>query len=146
MNAVVIGVGATLVMDGWALFLRRGFGVASLDFAMLGRWIGHLVRGRVYHERIGQSAPVAHERADRIGERGDLDAEVVDWEPSGALFSGPTGLEAIECLLAEAPAWLAPGGVFVCEIGATQTAALTGPGRVIRQDLAGRDRVLVARW
>jgi hypothetical protein len=62
MDAVVIGVGATLVMDGWALLLRRGFGVASLDFAMLGRWIGHLARGRVYHERIGQSAPVAHER------------------------------------------------------------------------------------
>jgi hypothetical protein len=63
MEAVVIGVGATLVMDAWALILRRGFGVASLDFAMLGRWIGHLARGRFRHERIGQSAPVAHERA-----------------------------------------------------------------------------------
>ena len=63
MEVVVIGVGATLVMDAWALFLRRCFGVASLDFAMLGRWVGHLARGRVRHERIGQSAPVAHERA-----------------------------------------------------------------------------------
>ncbi|MGE3401674.1 MAG: DUF2938 domain-containing protein [Vicinamibacterales bacterium] len=63
MEAVVIGVGATLVMDAWALVLRRGFGVASLDFGMLGRWIGHLARGRVRHERIGHSAPIAHERA-----------------------------------------------------------------------------------
>lgn len=80
------------------------------------------------------------------GERPDLDVEVVDWEPAGALFAGPTGLEAIEHLLAEAPSWLAPTGVFVCEIGATQGPALAGPGRAIRKDLAGRDRILVARW
>ena len=61
-SAVAIGVGATVVMDLWALLLRRGFGVASLDLALLGRWIGHLARGRVRHESIARSASVRHER------------------------------------------------------------------------------------
>ena len=60
-HSIVIGVGATAVMDLWAAFLRRGFRVASLDYALLGRWIGHFPRGR-RHESIGQAAPVRYER------------------------------------------------------------------------------------
>lgn len=60
--AVVIGMGATAVMDLWALFLRRCFGVASLDLALLGRWVGHFPRGRFVHESIGTAAPVRYER------------------------------------------------------------------------------------
>ncbi|MCC6622246.1 MAG: DUF2938 domain-containing protein [Deltaproteobacteria bacterium] len=61
LRAVVIGVGATLVMDVWALALRR-LGVRSLDMGLLGRWIGHLRRGRWAHARIADAAPIAHER------------------------------------------------------------------------------------
>jgi hypothetical protein len=61
-HALVIGVGATVVMDLWALFLRRCFGVASLDLALLGRWIGHFARGRFRHESIARAAPVRHEQ------------------------------------------------------------------------------------
>jgi len=61
-QAAAIGMGATMVMDLWAMLLRRGFGVASLDMALLGRWIGHLPRGRVRHRSIAQAAPVNHER------------------------------------------------------------------------------------
>jgi len=61
-HAIVIGVGATAVMDLWAAFLRRCFRVKSLDYALLGRWIGHLLHGRVRHESIGHAAPVRHER------------------------------------------------------------------------------------
>ena len=60
--AVVIGIGATAVMDSWALFLRRGYGVASLDLALLGRWIGHFPRGRFVHASIGKAPPVPYER------------------------------------------------------------------------------------
>ena len=81
-----------------------------------------------------------------IADDEELDASVRDWEPSGALFVGPTGLECIEMVLAGSPPWLAPGGVLVVEIGAGQGAALAGSSRTIRSDLAGRDRVLVARW
>jgi hypothetical protein len=59
--AVVIGVGATLVMDLWALLLKRCFGVPSLDFSMVGRWVGHLPRGRWMHASIAKSSPIAGE-------------------------------------------------------------------------------------
>lgn len=62
LRTFAIGTGATLVMDGWAALLRR-FGIPSLDFALLGRWIGHLREGVWFHDRIGAAAPVAHELA-----------------------------------------------------------------------------------
>ena len=40
-------------------------------------------------------------------EMADLPAEVREWEPHQALCSGPTGLEDIERIVAEAPRWLA---------------------------------------
>lgn len=61
-HAVVIGAGATMVMDLWAALLRRALGVASLDLALLGRWIGHFPRGRFRHERIALAAPIRGER------------------------------------------------------------------------------------
>lgn len=60
LHALLIGVGATLVMDVWARLLGS-LGVPSLSFALLGRWIGHLPRGRWRHERIAGAAPVRHE-------------------------------------------------------------------------------------
>ena len=61
VRAVLIGVGATIVMDLWALVRKRVFGVASLDYRMLGRWIGNLPRGQLAHENIGKAAPVRGE-------------------------------------------------------------------------------------
>ena len=63
VRAVVIGVGATVVMDLWAVLLKRVFGIGGLDYAMVGRWIGHLPRGRLVHDGIGKAPPVAGERA-----------------------------------------------------------------------------------
>ncbi|HUH10314.1 MAG TPA: DUF2938 domain-containing protein [Brevundimonas sp.] len=62
MRATLIGVGATVVMDLWAIVLKRVFGTPSLNYAMVGRWIGHLHRGRFTHAGIAQSAPVRGER------------------------------------------------------------------------------------
>lgn len=81
-----------------------------------------------------------------------LDASVDDWEPTSALRSGPRGLECYEQILAAAPRWLAPDGVLVAEIGATQGPAVAELARaagfaevVIRPDHAGHDRIVVAR-
>jgi len=63
LHAVLIGVGATAVMDAWALFLRGCFGLPSLNYAMVGRWLGHLPEGQFVHRNIAQSAPVAGETA-----------------------------------------------------------------------------------
>ena len=79
-------------------------------------------------------------------------AEVADWEPRGALVSGPTGLEAIEVIVAGATEWLTPTGTLVVEIGETQGDAVLAlaahagfADARIEPDLAGRDRALVAR-
>ncbi len=60
-DALVIGVGATAVLDLWSVLQRRVFGIPTLDFGMVGRWLGHLPRGRFRHEAIGRAAPVKGE-------------------------------------------------------------------------------------
>ena len=62
MPSLLIGGGATVLMDLWLLFLRRGLGMRTLDYAMLGRWLGHIPRGTYVHENIGKAAPVPGER------------------------------------------------------------------------------------
>ena len=42
--AALLGIGATAVMDAWLLLLKR-LGVPTLNFAFIGRWVGHLLRG-----------------------------------------------------------------------------------------------------
>lgn len=61
-KVVFVGAGATAVMDVWGM-AQRTLGMPTLDFAMVGRWAGHLVRGRFMHNVIGKSAPIAGERA-----------------------------------------------------------------------------------
>lgn len=63
LRVVLVGAGATLVMDIWGLLLRHVYGVAGLDYRLLGRWLGHLPRGRFRHDPIGRAAPVAGEAA-----------------------------------------------------------------------------------
>jgi release factor glutamine methyltransferase len=86
-------------------------------------------------------------------EWGGLDPVVKDFDPVAALVAGPSGLEDLAVVITGAPEHLAPGGALVCEIGAaqgdavTRLAAATGARHLeVRVDLAGRDRVLVARW
>ncbi|WP_394825810.1 DUF2938 domain-containing protein [Pendulispora albinea] len=62
VRAALIGIGATAVMDLWAIFLKRAFGVLSLDYRLLGRWLGHLPSGQLVHESIAKARPVAGER------------------------------------------------------------------------------------
>ncbi len=62
VRALLMGIGATLVMDLWAILLRRGFGVSSLDYAMVGRWLGHMPAGRFAHERIAAAPAIPGER------------------------------------------------------------------------------------
>ncbi|WP_044875431.1 DUF2938 domain-containing protein [Pseudomonas sp. LFM046] len=62
IKVVFIGVGATAVMDIWLTFLKR-MGVQTLNFAFIGRWVGHLFRGRIAHQAIARSEPVSGELA-----------------------------------------------------------------------------------
>lgn len=57
----VMGIAGTAAMDIWAWFLAR-LGVAAFpNWAMPGRWLAHVFRGRVWHEDIGHAAPVSGE-------------------------------------------------------------------------------------
>ncbi len=58
----LVGVGATAVMDLW-LLLQQRLGLPTGNFAMVGRWVGHLASGRVAHGAIAKAPPVAHEGA-----------------------------------------------------------------------------------
>jgi release factor glutamine methyltransferase len=82
----------------------------------------------------------------------ELEPIVRDWEPRGALFGGSDGLDAIRHLVAEAPAWLQPGGWLVLEIGSghgQRVAELLDDAGfeevAISADLGGHDRVAVGR-
>jgi release factor glutamine methyltransferase len=82
----------------------------------------------------------------------ELPEVVAAHEPRGALVSGPSGTEAIESLLEGALQWLAPGASFVCEIAPHQANTMIDRARalgyhevMVRNDLTGRARVLVAR-
>jgi hypothetical protein len=59
---VLMGVTGSALMDAWSLILRRRFHVPTLDYALLGRWIGHFPQGRFFHERIASADPVRGER------------------------------------------------------------------------------------
>ncbi len=61
VRSLLLGTGATLTMDLWAALLRR-FGVPSLNFALLGRWLGHLPKGRWFHESIAKAPSVRGEK------------------------------------------------------------------------------------
>ena len=51
-GAIAIGIGATLLMDAWNLFLKRAFAIPSLNYCLLGRWLGHLPGGTLRHANI----------------------------------------------------------------------------------------------
>lgn len=61
-RGAVMGVGASALIDTWALLLRRAFGISSLDYRLLGRWLGHMRGGRFFHQRIAAAPSLWFER------------------------------------------------------------------------------------
>ena len=59
--AVLVGLGATFLIDLWALLLRRGFKIPSLDYCLLGRWLLHMPGGTFAHRSIAAAPPRPHE-------------------------------------------------------------------------------------
>ncbi|MGO4354771.1 DUF2938 domain-containing protein [Rhizobium sp. RAF36] len=62
-RGIVIGIGATVLMDIWAIVLHRFFGQSAANWAPVGRWFYHLKNGIVFHDSIGNAAPYEHELA-----------------------------------------------------------------------------------
>ncbi len=88
-----------------------------------------------------------------IAEDDSSPAPGLRFEPQQALFSGPEGLNDLKFLVRQVPEHLKPGGVFLCEIGAMQSAAIADFAEKevkaltlkIHQDLSGLDRVIECR-
>lgn len=59
-RVVLVGIGATLVMDVWTTVLKA-LGVPTLNYALLGRWAGHLGRGQLMHASIGKAVSIRGE-------------------------------------------------------------------------------------
>jgi release factor glutamine methyltransferase len=129
-----------------ALTVARGnaarLNLRQIEF-LAGDWFGPLT-GRRFEAIVSNPPYVA---------LGDVALAALRYEPAGALSPGPTGLESLRHLIAEAAAHLERGGWLLLEHGADQAdavaAALVAAGyaRVrCHRDLAGRDRVTEGRW
>jgi release factor glutamine methyltransferase len=116
---------------------------------------------RVEFRRGALFEPVAGERFDVVVSNPPyvaeddaplLQPEVRDWEPAGALFGGPDGLEVVSALVEHAAEHLEPGGLLALELGEGQTeavgaqvASVGGFGEpTILRDLAGKRRFVTA--
>jgi Protein of unknown function (DUF2938) len=53
---VAVGLGATLFMDLWALFLKRSFGTPSANYCLVGRWFRHMPEGTFTHASIANAS------------------------------------------------------------------------------------------
>ena len=62
LEVILIGIGATLLIDLWAVILQRAFNVSSLNWSMVGRWIGHCFLGKFKHENISNAPVIKHEK------------------------------------------------------------------------------------
>jgi len=63
IQAALIGSGATVAMDAWGMARKRLFGIPSMSYGLVGRWLAHLPRGRLRHDAIAKSPPVRGELA-----------------------------------------------------------------------------------
>lgn len=63
LTAVLVGVGATLLLDLWSLLLQRAFKVPLPNFCLLGRWLRHMTEGVFAHSAIASTPPKRFECA-----------------------------------------------------------------------------------
>lgn len=52
---IALGVGATAVLDLWALLLKRALNVPSANYCFVGRWLRYMPEGTFKHQSIASS-------------------------------------------------------------------------------------------
>ncbi|MBW8825304.1 MAG: peptide chain release factor N(5)-glutamine methyltransferase [Acidobacteria bacterium] len=87
-----------------------------------------------------------------VAEDDVLPAEVRDWEPHGALIAGPSGIEDLDRIVEEAPAWLDRPGALVVECAPHQTEVVASLAEAagfdeveVGLDLSARPRFVLCR-
>jgi hypothetical protein len=52
IRIISIGIGATLIADLWALFLKHAFKITAPNFCLVGRWLRYIPEGIFKHSNI----------------------------------------------------------------------------------------------
>ena len=99
LKGIVIGIGATVLMDLWAVFLWKAARQARPNWAPVGRWFWHLKNGTIFHDDISSAEPYAHELA--LGWIGHYAVGIL-YGVILALLAGPAWFAAPTFL----PAWI----------------------------------------
>jgi hypothetical protein len=63
IRAALVGIGGTIILDVYAMLMARLFGVSATNWAMVGRWIGHMPDWQFVQPSLGKAAPVSGELA-----------------------------------------------------------------------------------
>ena len=63
LDGILIGLGATALMDVWTQGLGRLPGQSPPNWTLVGRWFRHLPQGRVFHPDITAADPSERDRA-----------------------------------------------------------------------------------
>lgn len=63
LRILAIGVTATVAIDLWATFANKVLGWPRTNWALVGRWIGHMREGQFTHVSIAASPAIVHESA-----------------------------------------------------------------------------------
>ncbi|NOI67166.1 DUF2938 domain-containing protein [Vibrio sp. 99-8-1] len=61
LQTILVGIGATIIMDAWALLQKRLLGIPSLNYALVARWVVLIPRGKLIHRPIMATPPVKGE-------------------------------------------------------------------------------------
>lgn len=62
-QGIAVGVMATIGLDIWAAIVKYGFRLPTANWALVGRWFGHMPRGVFVHRAIAEATPVRNELA-----------------------------------------------------------------------------------
>ena len=61
LSTILIGLGATLTSDLWALFLKHVFKITPSSFCLVGRWFRYMPEGTFRHSNIVFASPKSAE-------------------------------------------------------------------------------------
>ncbi len=132
---------------------ERAIHYAECNASNLGDRVEERARFRVGHwaEGLEGSFDLILCNPPYIGTGEVLMPDVEEFEPQAALFSGCDGLDDYRSVIPSLRRLLAPDGIAIVEIGASQRAAVTalaqaeGFSVACKQDLAGHYRALVCQ-
>ncbi len=61
LNVLIVGTGATVITDLWAIVRRRTLGIPLPNYGLVGRWLAHMRRAHFRHASIGAAPAVRGE-------------------------------------------------------------------------------------